>query len=318
MRSSFKIGVALLAGVVLIELAVGALIGPSMLHPMRRPLTPQLVRKADSVFAQVGATRSDFSVRASDGVILRGWKVRPRSPNGDWVLLFHGVADNRAGMLGYAKFLLRDGYSLVMEDARAQGESGGTIATYGWKERYDTQSVVGALYAGEKVRCLLALGESMGAAIALQSAAIEPRIAAVVAESSFSNLREVSYDYAGFHFSPWLGRTLFLPADWMAIHVMEKEGGFRADDVSPEEAVARPAFPVLLICDGDDHTIPCRHTEKIYRAARGPKQLWIVPHAVHTGAFGEAHAAFEHHVLGFFAGINPSVCKSSRRVSPAD
>jgi len=46
-------------------------------------------------------------------------------------------------------------------------------------------------------RRLFALGESMGAAIALQSAAIDPRIAGVVAESSFSDLREVSYDYAG-------------------------------------------------------------------------------------------------------------------------
>lgn len=224
-------------------------------------------------------------------------------------MLFHGVADNRAGMLGYAGFLLRDGYSLVMMDARAQGASGGQIATYGWKERYDTRSIVTSLYANDKVRCLFALGESMGAAIALQSAAVEPRIAAVVAESSFSNLQEVSYDYAGFHISPWLGKTLFLPADWMAIRMMEKEGGFRAEDVSPEEAVARRAFPVLLICDGNDHTIPCRHTEAIYRAAKGPKQIWIVPRAVHTGAFGEARGAFERRVSEFFAGIRSSGCK---------
>jgi alpha-beta hydrolase superfamily lysophospholipase len=302
-----------LAAVVVIELAAGTMIGPSILHPARRPLTPQLVREANAVFAQAGATRSDISVRAQDGVILRGWKVRSRSPNGDWVLLFHGVADNRAGMLGYARFLLRDGYSLVMMDARAQGASGGPVATYGWKERNDTRAIVTSLYAHDSVGCLFALGESMGAAIALQSAAIEPRIAAVVAESSFSNLLQVSYDYAGFHISPWLGKTIFFPADWMAVRVMEQEGGFRAEDVSPEEAVARRAFPVLLICDGNDHTIPCRHTEAIYRAAKGPKQLWIVPRAVHTGAFGEARKAFEHHVSEFFAGINPSNCKPSRR-----
>src|SRR5205807_7977403 len=44
---------------------------------------------------------------------------------------------------------------------------------------------------------IFALGESMGAGIALQSAAANPRIEAVVAEASFANLREAAYDYAG-------------------------------------------------------------------------------------------------------------------------
>jgi alpha-beta hydrolase superfamily lysophospholipase len=312
MKTIFKLGAVVLVALLLIELAAGALMGPGVLHPARRPLTPELVQEADAVFAQAGTTRTDFVVRATDGVDLRGWKVRPRSPNGDWILLFHGVADNRTGMLGYAGFLLRKGYSLVMMDARAHGNSGGSIATYGWKERYDTRAIVDSLYASENVHCLFAMGESMGAAIALQSAAVEPRIAAVVAESAFSNLREASYDYAGFHLSPWLGRTLLRPAAWAAILAMEKEGGFPADKVSPEEAVAHRPFPVLLICDGSDHTIPCRHSEEIYRSAAGPKQLWRVPGAGHTGAHGEARAAFERRVLGFLDGVSTACGKPGR------
>lgn len=97
-------------------------------------------------------------------------------------------------------------------DSRALGESGGDMATYGWKEREDTRAIADALYAGENVRHLYALGVSMGAAIALQSAAVEPRIDAVVAEDPFANLREVTYDYAGLQWSPLLGKTLFRPA----------------------------------------------------------------------------------------------------------
>jgi hypothetical protein len=33
--------------------------------------------------------------------------VRPQHPNGSWVLLFHGVADNRVGVIGQSEFLLR-------------------------------------------------------------------------------------------------------------------------------------------------------------------------------------------------------------------
>jgi uncharacterized protein len=91
---------------------------------------------------------------------------------------YHGVGDNRTGMLGYAEFLLHHGYGLVMLDPRAHGESGGDMATYGWKERFDTVAISDALYSSEKVRRLYALGVSMGAALALQSAGVESRICA--------------------------------------------------------------------------------------------------------------------------------------------
>ena len=101
--------------------------------------------------------------------------------------------------------------------------------------------------------------------------------------------------------SPLLGETLFRPATYFALRSAEKEGGFRVEDVSPERAVAVRPFPVLLICGTHDRTIPCRHSEEIYRAATGPKQLWIVPGAGHTMAFGAQPAEFRQRVLAFFA-----------------
>lgn len=280
---------------------IGIAVGPWILRPMRKPLSPALIAKADGILASDGAGSEEFDIRAPDGVMLRGWKVRARTPNGDWVLLFHGIVDNRAEMAPYADFLLQAGYGAVMMDARAQGASDGMLATFGWKERWDTKKIVDALYASEKPRSVFELGESMGAAIALQSAAVDPRIRAVVAEASFSSLREVSYDYAGMAVSPLLGRTLFRPASYFALCSAEKEGGFRVNDVSPAQAVSVRAFPVLLICGTRDKTIPCRHSEQILREAAGPKQLWIVPGAGHTGAFGTEPAEFRRRVLAFFA-----------------
>jgi hypothetical protein len=234
-----------------------------------------------------------------DGIELRGWRICPPSPNGDWVLLFHGISDNRTGVVGPAEFLLRHGYCVVMMDSRAHGESGGDMATYGWKERHDTVAVVNALYSAEKVDHLYALGVSMGAAIALQSAAVEPRIDGVVAEDPFADLREVSYDYAGLHFSPFLGKTLFRPASIFAMEALAKAGGFDPDDVSPERSVAARAFPVFLICGTRDTTIPCRHARQIYRAASGPKEMWVVKGAEHASALGQAPAEYEEKVVRF-------------------
>jgi len=299
-----RTAISVLAVVVLIASALSAMIGyeigPSILHPARRPLSPELVTAADRTFRAAGARREEFQVTASDGAILRGWLVRPAAANGDWVLLFHGVADNRAGTLGYADFLLRAGYGVLMMDSRAQGESDGAIATYGWIERRDVHAVLDTLTTRVHPRKIYLLGESMGAAIALQAAAADDRIDGVVAEASFSDLREVTYDYAGLHWSPWLGKTLFCPASILAIHEVEREGGFRAEDVSPRRAVASRPFPVLLICGTADRTIPCRHAEAILEAATGPKQLWIVLGAGHTEAYGAAPLEFERCVLRFF------------------
>ena len=115
----------LLAG----ESLAGEGVGSGILHPRRRELTPELVAQADQAFARAGATREDLEVAAPDGVRLRGWTVRPARPNGDWVLLFHGVSDNRVGMIGQAEMLLRHGYSLVMMDARGHGASEGPMVT---------------------------------------------------------------------------------------------------------------------------------------------------------------------------------------------
>ena len=279
---------------------VGRAIAPEVLRPYRAPMGAARVARVDEMLLRTHATREDFDVRASDGVALRGWKIRPAAASAVWVMLFHGQGDNRAGMAGFAEFLLRAGFSVVMMDSRAQGESGGEIVTYGWKERSDTRDIVSALESSEKVRHLFALGVSMGAAVALQSAAVEPRIEAVAAEDPFANLREVSYDYAGVWRWPWLGMTLFRPASLEGMGTVRVVGGFDPDTVSPERAVAQRPFPVLLICGTEDHTIPCRHAEAIYKAAPGPKELWIVKGARHASAYGVAPTEYERRVLDFF------------------
>jgi uncharacterized protein len=297
----------LLAGI------AGWIVAPGFLHPIRRELTPDLIREGDTSFSNSGGHREDFNVRAPDGTGLRGWIVRPDHPNGSWVLLFHGVADNRVGVSGQSEFLLRAGYGVVMMDARAHGASEGQFATYGWLERNDTKSIIDSLVAHERqsvftcfcsaMHHILALGESMGAGIALQSAAADPRIEGVVAEAAFANLREASFDYAGLRRSPLLGKTFFAPFSWMLLYRGEKLTGLPVAEVSPEKAVATRAFPVLLICDEKDEALPCRHTQRIYAAAIGPKQFWEVPGAFHTAALGFQPAEFQRRVLDFYANV---------------
>lgn len=93
----------------------------------------------------------------------------------------------------------------------------------------------------------------------------------------FAILREVTLDYARLRQSAFLGKTIFRPAELIAVYIAQKQAGFRFEDVSPENSVALRAFPVLLICGATDRKIPCRHSQAIYRSAIGPKGLWVVP-----------------------------------------
>jgi uncharacterized protein len=45
--------------------------------------------------------------------------------------------------------------------------------------------------------------------------------------------------------------------------------------------------------------MPCRHAERMYRAARGPKELWIVQGAQHPSALRRDPAGYEEHVIDF-------------------
>jgi pimeloyl-ACP methyl ester carboxylesterase len=283
----------------LLSMAAGWMGAPGFLHPEKRALTSDMVRDADVTFAQIGAHREEFDVRAPDGAMLRGWKVRAAKPNGAWVFVLHGVADNRYGTEEHARMLLQSGYGVVMMDSRAHGASGGEMASYGWLERKDVSAVIDELERTKHPEHLYALGISMGAGIALQAAGSDARIEAVAAEAPFANLQEAAYDYAGLQRWPLLGKTYFAPGAWVLIYRGQRLAGFPASEVSPEKAVRARAFPLLLICDGADVVLPCRHSETILRAATGAKELWRVPGALHTGAMGTAPAEYRRRVISF-------------------
>ena len=143
----------------------------------------------------------------------------------------------------------------------------------------------------------------MGAAIALNATSRDPRIDAVVAECPFASLQEAGFDYVSRHHGPWLGRTILWPAAEAGIHAMEREGQFDAVETAPVRAVARRAFPVFLIVDGDDRTLPRRHAEQIFASVAGLKQIWTIPRASHATGLGSAPEEYRRRVLEFLSEV---------------
>jgi predicted alpha/beta-fold hydrolase len=191
----------------------GILVADGSLHPARRPLDAGEQAQAVQAAKQAGSNVQDVSLAMPDGANLKAWLIQPAKANGNAVILLHGLGDNRGGVIGYAQLLLSAGYSVLMPDARAQGESGGQLATYGLVERQDIHQWITWLQDRTHPQCIFGFGESMGAAQLLESLAVEGRFCAVAAESPFSDFREIAYDRMGHTFGvgPWLGETLLRP-----------------------------------------------------------------------------------------------------------
>ena len=229
-----------------------------LLHPTRR-----------SVIAVPPAACQD-EVFEGDGLSLRGWRCRASSARRGTLVYLHGIADNRSSAVGVVERFGRRGLDVVAYDSRAHGQSDGGICTYGFNEKRDLHRVLDTVQSGP----VILLGTSPGAAVALQAAATDPRVTAVVAAETFSDLRTVATERAPFFFTAGLIARAF--------RVAEQQGGFDVDSVSPLAAAAQVHVPVLLVHGAaDTHTSP-DHSRRVLAALAGPSRLILVEGARHN------------------------------------
>jgi len=253
------------------------------------------------VTSRLGIDLQNVAVTSIDGIKLHAWFAQPSNANGDSVILLHGVGDTRQAMLGFARIFLSSGYAVLMPDSRGHGESGG-IPTYGIKEADDLARWYGWLKSSNNPGCVYGLGESMGAAILLQSANRVP-FCAIAAESPFASFREIAYIRVGqiFGMGSWLGKTLLRPTVELAFLYGRLTRGVWLSNASPEKSVAKSWIPTLLIHGMADTNIPLQQSEKIRAQNQAAVVLWKVPNAGHCGASAVAGREFAARVVGWFA-----------------
>ena len=279
----------------------GVFLAESALHPAGKPFTSADENEGRAWAEDENASLDQVSITAEDGVILRGWELRPQNANGKVVILLHGLRDNRLGMRDYGDIFLLHGYGVLVPDARAHGASGGNLATYGLLEKEDIHLWIDWLVAREHPSCVYGFGESMGAAQVLQAIKTEKCFCAVAAEGSFSTFRETAYDRVGqrFRTGPWLGRTILWPVVESAFLYVRLRYGLDIGQVSPEDAVAVSRVPVLLIHGQTDMNIPIRHSRRI--AARNRSvALWELPNTGHSNAIDTSPNELDRILIEWF------------------
>ncbi len=236
-----------------------------------------------------------------DGKPLGGWFV-PAPPwvEKPWptVMLVYGYGGFKEQMAGYAKTIHEGGFATFMFDMVGSGLRRGEPVTFGYKERWNMLDAAQYLRTRPDVDAerIGALGISMGAATALLAAAEDPGIKAIVSDSSYADLQGmVQPGVRAFVGS----RALFLAP--LIVRYAETMLGMKSNEIRPAEAAAALGDRPLLIIHGDCDTLTDPNSaQRLYNAASGPKEMWVVPECGHAYAPVVAPEEYKQRVNKFF------------------
>jgi len=289
-----KLGLALILVVAIAILGISGFLGYSMTKVERVPIEENP--------ALLGLKYEDVSfLSRDDELTLRGWYL-PAQNSELVVIMVHGGEQHRAdpsiGMLDIASGLVEHGYNVLMFDLRGHGESEGNRMAAGYYEKRDLLGAVDYM-KGQGLERIGVLGFSMGAAIVLMATPESDDIDAVVADSSFADLKDMMEpEFAKRTKFP----KFFLPTLLFVVKIMY---GVDFNAIRPVELVSEIApRPIFFIHGELDETVPLEHAYRLHQASQNPQnQLWVVPEAGHVNSYVNHPEEYINKITTFFDGV---------------
>lgn len=192
------------------------------------------------------------------------------------VVYMHGNASCRLEALDTLQPILQMGLMLFAFDFAGCGQSQGDNITLGFYEKDDAEAIVEFLRKSGSVSTIAFWGRSMGAATALLHGHRDPSIAAMVLDSPFSSLEQLTnevIDRAQLKHKP---RLLIRAGVRMIRSTIMKKTGLDILRLKPIENVNKCYIPAIFVAGKDDAFIPPHHTGDIFEQYAGDKDLIMV------------------------------------------
>jgi uncharacterized protein len=187
----------------------------------------------------------------TEGERLHAWRVT--SPRAQFTLLFfHGARVNLSGSIYRLRGFREAGFNVVAIDYRGYGRSSPRLPS---EESVYEDAEAAMRWFESRVpdpRRRILYGHSLGGPIAAEAALRGSGAAALVLESTFTSVSEMT------HLSGLVTQRLDL---------LEK--------------VQRLTLPVLIVHGAEDDLVPPDMAKRLYEAAQGPKRLLMVEGAGH-------------------------------------
>ena len=244
--------------------------------------------------SEYGLDFEEVEFKAKDGITLRGvWIPVPGSDKA--VVCLHGYQGSLDPDLWRAPALHEAGFNVLLFDFRAHGRSDGNWMTFGYKERWDVLGAIEFLHE-RGMRQIGLHGISYGGMTAILTAAICPDVKAVITDGGPNRWLTGAEGWAGKKGLPaWIIKA----AAWLFFSITSLFVGANLFRYELTRWVGKISPRPILFIHGD-RDLYCTDFDKLYAAAKEPKELWRLPEAAHTAANLLYPEEYNHRVVEFF------------------
>lgn len=232
---------------------------------------------------QKSAIKDTFIVNDKQ-IKLHAYYIAAPQPTKKTAVIVHGYTDNaiRMFMIGHL-YNKEMGYNVLLPDLQMQGKSEGKAIQMGWKDRLDVIrwiNVARGIY-GDSTK-MVVHGISMGAATTMMVSGeqLPTNIKCFVEDCGYTSVwdefsKELKEDY-GLSPFPLMDATSLL---------CKIKYGWSFKEASALNQVKKCKLPMFFIHGDADTYVPTWMVYPLFKAKSQPKELWIVPGAVHAKAY---------------------------------
>src|SRR6202165_1689530 len=241
------------------------------------------------------ADYEEIVLETADGVHFGAWYFRqPGSPQ--TIVISPGHKGQRQAVLGICVLLWRQGFNVIAYSYRGMPGSDRRRVTLGIDEVNELQAAIAFAPQRRKGGRIGLLGYSMGAVVSLLGGAGEPSIEAFVLDSPFSDLSRLLKEN--------IARLTHLPGGPVVAALdllLRSRSGHRLAEASPLAILsALEPRPLFFIHGGAHAGTGVPPFPPLLRHYRGPREIWVVQGAPHTGAYFADRELYVERVAAFF------------------
>ncbi len=271
-------------------------IGPKMLLlPHRRNPEYYQEKFGFSHPSQIGLNYKECSLKTYDDLSLSYWVIdnpNCKEPKASVVYL-HGITDSKVSGLNYAKALAGFCRRVFLIDMRRHGDSEGEYCTFGYYEKKDVITLIDKIKSENPDMEIVLLGVSMGAAIAIQAAAMDKRVNRVIAVAPFYDLFSIALD----HQVRKIGiRSKILLK--LVLKRAEHIANFKASGVSPANDIGKIDVPILIVHGENDKSVKREYSTRLKELNKNTRLL-IVPGAGHVDVLEKGGGTYLEQLVEF-------------------
>jgi len=196
-------------------------------------------------------------------------------------------------MLPRARFLHALGYSVLLPDFQAHGESTGDHTTFGALESRDALAAACLLRRLAPNERIGAIGVSLGGAATLLGQTPLP-VDALVLESVYPTIDRAARN----RLHAWLGPigSLIAPA---LVRSLEPTVGVRRDELRPIDRIAEVRVPTFMLAGSADRYTPIDESKALFARVAAPKEFWVVDGAAHVDLYDFARPEYQRRIGAF-------------------